>query len=164
MRERWTGALVWSLCQITEVSARMRTRTRAGGFEGGAVVLPVGDEGLPRPAGGQGGVGGGDAQEGLAQHLGRSDLRRPVRGADRLVREVVRRPSRPVAALVAVRYAAYILHPYIVISLQSLIEGFALPAFAKFALVAVLGIVLAFGLAWPSCRVPGLRVIGTTPE
>jgi hypothetical protein len=37
-----------------------------GGFELRAVVLAVGDEGLPRPGGGQGGVGGQDAQQGLA--------------------------------------------------------------------------------------------------
>jgi hypothetical protein len=36
------------------------------GFEGGAVVLPVGDEGLPGPGGGKGGVGGQDGRQGLA--------------------------------------------------------------------------------------------------
>jgi len=36
------------------------------GFEGGAVVVAVGDEGLPGPGGGQGGVGVQDAQQGLA--------------------------------------------------------------------------------------------------
>ena len=39
---------------------------REGGFELRAVVLAVGDEGLPRPGGGQAGVGGQDAQQGLA--------------------------------------------------------------------------------------------------
>jgi hypothetical protein len=37
-----------------------------GGLELGAVVLPVGDEGLPGPVRGQGRVGGQDSQEGLA--------------------------------------------------------------------------------------------------
>ena len=37
-----------------------------GGLELGAVVLPVGDEGLPGPGGGQGGVGGEDGEQGLA--------------------------------------------------------------------------------------------------
>ena len=37
-----------------------------GGFELRAVILAVGDEGLPRPGGGQGGVGGQDAEQGLA--------------------------------------------------------------------------------------------------
>lgn len=79
-------------------------------------------------------------------------------------RQIVRRPGRLLTTLAAASYAAYILHLYIVISLQNLLKPAALPAAAKFALVAVVGIVMSFGLALLSRRIPGLRIIlGTRP-
>jgi len=52
-----------------------------------------------------------------------------------------------------------------VVSLQNLIKAVALPAAAKFAVVAALGIVLSFCLALLSRRIPGIRVIlGTRPS
>ena len=79
-------------------------------------------------------------------------------------RQTFRKPSRLLTTVAAASYAAYILHLYIVISLQNLIKEAALPAAAKFAVVAVLGIVFSFGLALLSRRIPGLRVIlGTKP-
>lgn len=61
-------------------------------------------------------------------------------------------------------YAAYILHLLIVIGLQAGMEQIALPAVAKFALVALTGTVLAFGLGHLSRYVPGVRaILGTTP-
>jgi len=81
-----------------------------------------------------------------------------------IFRRAFRQPGRLLTTLAAASYAAYILHLYIVISLQNLIKEAALPAAAKFAVVAVLGIVFSFGLALLSRRIPGLRVIlGTRP-
>ena len=74
-------------------------------------------------------------------------------------RQTFRRPGRLLTTLAAVSYAAYILHLYIVISLQNLIKGAALPVAAKFTVVAVLGIALSFGLALLSRKIPGIRVI-----
>lgn len=81
-----------------------------------------------------------------------------------LARTAFSRPNRLVVAMLAGSYAAYILHLGIVIGLQAGIEGFDLPVFVKFGLVAFFGVVLTFGIAHLSRRVPGLRVIlGTTP-
>ena len=64
--------------------------------------------------------------------------------------------------MAAASFAAYILHLAIVIAAQATIEGLALPAIIKFALVAVSATILAFGLAHLSGNVPGLRtVLGT---
>ena len=64
--------------------------------------------------------------------------------------------------MAAAGFAAYILHLAIVIAVQATIEGLALPAIIKFALVAVSGTILAFGLAHLSSNVPGLRTaLGT---
>lgn len=80
-------------------------------------------------------------------------------------REVFRRPRRLLAVMATASYAAYILHIYIVVGLQGGILGRESPAFVKFALVAVLGTLLSFGIAHLSRKVPGVRVIlGTTPE
>jgi hypothetical protein len=81
-----------------------------------------------------------------------------------LARAAFSRPNRLVVAMLAGSYAAYILHLGIVIGLQAGIEGVDLPVFVKFGLVAVFGVVLTFGIAHLSRRLPGLRVIlGTTP-
>jgi peptidoglycan/LPS O-acetylase OafA/YrhL len=82
-----------------------------------------------------------------------------------LFRALIRRPRRLLVAMATASYAAYILHMYLVIGLQVGIEGLTMPAFAKFALVAVSGTLLAFGNGHFSCKVPGVRVVlGTTPE
>jgi hypothetical protein len=87
-----------------------------------------------------------------------------VHRADRGVPRLVRGSGRLLAALAATSYAAYILHLYLVITLQFEIAGLRLPVVAKFAIVAVLGIVLAYGLAMLSRAIPGVRVIlGATP-
>jgi peptidoglycan/LPS O-acetylase OafA/YrhL len=81
-----------------------------------------------------------------------------------LFREVFHRPSRLLVAMATASYAAYILHLYIVVGLQIGFGGLELPAVVKFAMVAVLGTALAFGLAHLSRRVPGMRIVlGTTP-
>jgi hypothetical protein len=61
-------------------------------------------------------------------------------------REVVRRPNPLLVAMATASYAAYIPNLLIVIGLQAGMEGIALPAVAKFALVALTATVLAFGL------------------
>ncbi len=76
-----------------------------------------------------------------------------------LFREVFHRPHRLLAAMAAASFGAYILHPEIVVALQSGIQGLVLPAVVKFALVAVLGTILAFGVAHLISHVPGLRAI-----
>ncbi|HEY6689044.1 MAG TPA: acyltransferase family protein [Propionibacteriaceae bacterium] len=78
-------------------------------------------------------------------------------------REVVHRPNRLIVAMAAASYAAYILHLLIVIGLQAGIEGIAMPSVVKFALVASVGTILAFGVGHLSRYVPGLRtILGTT--
>ena len=80
-----------------------------------------------------------------------------------LFREVFHRPHRLFVAMAAASFGAYILHPAIVVALQAGIEELVLPAVVKFALVAVLGTVLAFGVTYLTSNVPGLRLIlGTT--
>lgn len=81
-------------------------------------------------------------------------------------RQVFRRASRTLVALAAASYAAYIVHFMIVVFLQAGIEGVQMPALVKFGLVAILGVLLAFGVGHLSRRIPGLRtILGTTkPE
>jgi hypothetical protein len=64
-----------------------------------------------------------------------------------LFREVFHRSHWLLVAMAAASFAAYILHLAIVIAAQAAIEGLALPAIIKFALVAVSATILAFGLA-----------------
>ncbi|HEU4668225.1 MAG TPA: acyltransferase family protein [Arthrobacter sp.] len=80
-------------------------------------------------------------------------------------RELVRRPVRLLAVMATASYAAYILHIFVVVGLQVAVLQAAWPAGAKFVLVAVLGVLLSFGLGHISRKVPGLRVLlGTAPE
>jgi surface polysaccharide O-acyltransferase-like enzyme len=79
-------------------------------------------------------------------------------------RNLFDRPSGLLSAMAAASFGAYILHPVIVVTLQQAIADFAMPAFAKFALVSLLGSALAFALARLSGNLPGVRlVLGTTP-
>jgi hypothetical protein len=70
-----------------------------------------------------------------------------------LFREVFHRPHWLLVTMAAASFAAYILHLAIVIAVQATIEGLALPAIIKFALVAVSATILAFGLAHLSSNV-----------
>jgi fucose 4-O-acetylase-like acetyltransferase len=81
-----------------------------------------------------------------------------------LFREVFHRRYRLLVAMATASFAAYILHLAIVIALQAGIVGLALPAVVKFALVAAIATVLAFGIAHLSSKVPGLRSILGTPS
>lgn len=74
-------------------------------------------------------------------------------------REMFHRPQRFVAAMASASYAAYILHVFIVAGLQGAILGITAPAGAKFAVVAVLGVCLSFGIGYVSRFVPALRVV-----
>ena len=81
-----------------------------------------------------------------------------------LVRDLVHRPVPLVSAMAVTSYAAYILHLYIVVPLQVAMTGPDLPPFPKFGVVAVLAVVLSFGIAHLSRRVPGVRrLLGTAP-
>jgi peptidoglycan/LPS O-acetylase OafA/YrhL len=82
-----------------------------------------------------------------------------------LFRQIFRRTNRFLAALAVASLAAYILHWLIVVGIQSAIVDIDIPALAKFALVAAVGAVLAFGLAYLLLKVPGVRVIlGSAPR
>ena len=60
-------------------------------------------------------------------------------------------------------FDAYILHPAIVVALQTAIAEVTLSAFAKFAVVSVLGTAVAFAVAHVAGKVPGVRaVVGET--
>jgi hypothetical protein len=79
-----------------------------------------------------------------------------------LFREMFHRPHWLLVTMAAASFAAYILYLAIVMPVQATIEGLALPAIIKFALVAVSATILAFALAHLSSNVPGLRtVLGT---
>jgi surface polysaccharide O-acyltransferase-like enzyme len=80
-------------------------------------------------------------------------------GLTTLLRNVFHRTRRLLASMAATSYAAYILHVYVVVALQAAAEGLEVPAMVKFALVAFLGVVLAFGIGHVSRRMPGARVI-----
>jgi surface polysaccharide O-acyltransferase-like enzyme len=72
--------------------------------------------------------------------------------------------SRLGALMAGAAYAAYMLHLGIVVLLQSALTGSGLDTNLKFLVVTVLGVVLAFGVAHGSGRVPGLRtIVGTAP-
>jgi glucans biosynthesis protein C len=80
-------------------------------------------------------------------------------------RQIFDRPKPLLAKMATASYAAYILHLYIVVGLQAAILALELTAAVKFALVAMFGIALSFGVAHLSGKVPGLRVVlGTSPR
>jgi glucan biosynthesis protein C len=57
------------------------------------------------------------------------------------------RQDRLMAAMSKDSYFVYIIHIYIVIGLQSVIIGFAMPAFIKFVLVTVFGVIICFSIS-----------------
>jgi glucan biosynthesis protein C len=78
-------------------------------------------------------------------------------------RELFDRSYRLLERTVAASFGAYILHPAIVVALQSLMTNVLLVAFAKFTVVSLLGTVAAFAVAHVAGRVPGIRaVLGAT--
>lgn len=74
-------------------------------------------------------------------------------------REVFHQPRKLLAAMATASYAAYILHAFVVVGLQMAILPVPWPAGAKFAVVAVLGLCLSFGIGHVSRFVPGLRIV-----
>jgi len=78
-------------------------------------------------------------------------------------RELFDRSNRLLEAMAAASFGAYILHPAIVVSLQTVIADLTLSAFVKFAVVSVVGTAVAFGIAHVAGKVPGIRaVLGET--
>jgi hypothetical protein len=66
--------------------------------------------------------------------------------------------------MAATSYAAHILHLYIVVPIQAALTGPDASAFLKFGVVAVLAVLLSFGAAHLSRRVPCIRrLLGTAP-
>jgi len=59
--------------------------------------------------------------------------------------------------MAAASFGAYILHPAIVVALQTAIADVTLSAFAKFAVVSLLGTTAAFAVAHLAGQVPGVR-------
>jgi fucose 4-O-acetylase-like acetyltransferase len=85
-------------------------------------------------------------------------------GVTVLVRDLIHRPLRLASAMAATSYAAYILHVYIVVPLQVAITEVDASPFLKFGVVAVLAVLLSFGAAHLSRRLPGIRrLLGTAP-
>ena len=81
-----------------------------------------------------------------------------------VVRDRVRRPLRRASAMAATRYGAYILHLYIVVPMQVAMTGPDVSPFLKFGVVAVLSVLLLFGAARLTRRMPGIRrVLGAAP-
>jgi glucans biosynthesis protein C len=74
-------------------------------------------------------------------------------------REMFFRPSHLLAVAATASFGAYILHPPIVVALQVMIQGFAIPALLKFLIVSLIGIVLAFAAAHWASNVPGVRAM-----
>ena len=74
-------------------------------------------------------------------------------------RELFDRSNRLLEVMAAASFGAYILHPAIVVSLQTEIADLTLSAFAKFAVVSVLGTAVAFGIAHLARKVPGIRAV-----
>lgn len=74
-------------------------------------------------------------------------------------RELFDHPNRVFTVMAAASFGAYILHPAIVVALQAAMTDVPLDAFAKFAVVSLLGTVAAFAVAYLAGRVPGIRVL-----
>jgi hypothetical protein len=82
-----------------------------------------------------------------------------------LFRETIHRPGRLLVGAAGASFAAYILHPYLLVPLQVAILPVELPAGVKFGVIAVFGLLITFGAAHLSRKVPGLRVLlGTARE
>lgn len=75
------------------------------------------------------------------------------------LREVFHQPVPFLAAMAAASYAAYILHIFFVVGVQAALLPIAWPPAAKFAVVAVLGLLLSFGMGHLSRLVPGVRAL-----
>ena len=60
-------------------------------------------------------------------------------------------------------FGAYILHPWIVVPLQTAMLNIPLAAFSKFAIVSLLGTVASFAVANLAGKVPGIgAALGAT--
>ena len=57
------------------------------------------------------------------------------------------RQGKLMAAMSADSYFVYIIHLYLVITLQNVIIEFNIPAFIKFALVTVFGVIICFSIS-----------------
>ena len=95
----------------------------------------------------------------LRKQLGNGDRRRAFSWTDRCLPRVVRSlqslaRSNGRGELRCLRPA-----PAIVVVLQAAIADLTLSAFAKFAVVSVLGTAAAFGMAHLARKVPGIRAV-----
>jgi hypothetical protein len=62
-------------------------------------------------------------------------------------RKRLNRQGRLMAAMSTDSYFVYVIHLYLVITLQNVIVGFAMPAFIKFILVTVFGVIICFSIS-----------------
>jgi peptidoglycan/LPS O-acetylase OafA/YrhL len=70
-----------------------------------------------------------------------------------------------VEVMAAASFGAYILHPAIIVALQATVTNAPLVAFAKFAVVSLLGTIVSFFIAHVAARVPGVRaILGASPR
>ncbi|CCQ73467.1 acyltransferase family protein [Magnetospira sp. QH-2] len=68
-------------------------------------------------------------------------------------------PSRWVERLAPAVFGVYVFHVFILVGLQNALLGVNFPSLAKFLLVTLLGVFLAFALALVLRKIPGLRRI-----
>jgi hypothetical protein len=74
-------------------------------------------------------------------------------------RELFKTPHQVLSTMATVSFGAYILHPPIVVALQSTIQPLASSALAKFAFVALCGNLLSFLVPLWFSRAPGIRTL-----
>ena len=74
-------------------------------------------------------------------------------------RELFDHSNRQLKVMAAASFGAYILHPWIIVVLQTAISDVTLAAYAKFAVVSLLGTAAAFAVAHLASQVPGIRTI-----
>ncbi|MDT0305200.1 acyltransferase family protein [Streptomonospora wellingtoniae] len=74
-------------------------------------------------------------------------------------REWVAGPSRLVRALAPVAFTVYVLHVPVVVALQYAVSGAPAGPLAAFGVVAAVGVVAGFALAWCVRRIPYLRAL-----
>ncbi len=63
------------------------------------------------------------------------------------------------AAITRAQYGAYIIHFVVVFGVQAGLSGLPLPAFIKFVLATIFGVIISFGISHLLLKIPGLRKV-----
>lgn len=104
-------------------------------------------------------IGGAGLSSVDPEQLGGVNSRRLSIGIISAFRELFGRSNRLLNAMATASFGAYILHPAIVVTLQTAITDVTAIAFAKFVVVSVLGTAAAFAIALMAGHVPGIRAV-----